>query len=120
MSPIAKIDFSDYSQVIPAFGVIILMNFTYNLGVGLCGGFVLYPLCRILAGKARGFNRRHGFFSASACSSSSSTHTHDAHTRGAPDGAPRTFFQEPLSSGALRRLFLLLLSFGNTVHALPG
>ncbi len=41
VSPITKIDFSDYSEVIPAFGVIALMSFTYNIGVGLCGGFVL-------------------------------------------------------------------------------
>ena len=53
ISPIAKIDWSDYSEVIPAFGVIVLMSFTFNLGVGLCGGFVLYPICKIFAGKAR-------------------------------------------------------------------
>ena len=53
MSPIAGIDWGDYSEVIPAFGVIVLMSFTYNLGVGLCGGFVLYPLCKIFAGRAR-------------------------------------------------------------------
>jgi len=53
ISPIAKIDFSDYSEVIPAFGVIVLMSFTYNIGVGLCGGFVLYPLCKVFAGQAR-------------------------------------------------------------------
>jgi AGZA family xanthine/uracil permease-like MFS transporter len=53
VSPIAKIDYSDYSEVIPAFGVIALMSFTYNIGVGLCGGFVLYPLCKIFAGKAK-------------------------------------------------------------------
>jgi adenine/guanine/hypoxanthine permease len=53
VSPITRIDFSDYSEVIPAFSVIALMSFTYNLGVGLCGGFVLYPLCKIFAGKAR-------------------------------------------------------------------
>ena len=53
LSPIAKIDFSDYSEVIPAFGVIVLMSFTFNIGVGLCGGFVLYPLCKVFAGQAR-------------------------------------------------------------------
>jgi len=56
VSPITKIDFSDYSEVIPAFGVIALMSFTYNIGVGLCGGFVLYPLCKIFAGKAKGIH----------------------------------------------------------------
>ena len=56
ISPIVKVDFSDYSEVIPAFGVIVLMAFTYNIGVGLCGGFVLYPLCKIFAGKAKGIH----------------------------------------------------------------
>jgi len=56
VSPIAKIDFSDYSEVIPAFAVVVLMSFTFNLGVGLCGGFVLYPLCKIFAGKAKGIH----------------------------------------------------------------
>ncbi len=56
VSPITRIDFSDYSEVIPAFGVIALMSFTYNIGVGLCGGFVLYPLCKIFAGKAKGIH----------------------------------------------------------------
>jgi AGZA family xanthine/uracil permease-like MFS transporter len=51
MSPIKKIDFDDYTELIPAFGVIILMSFTYNIGVGLCGGFVLFPLVKLIAGK---------------------------------------------------------------------
>lgn len=51
MSPIKKIDFDDFTEFIPAFGVIILMSFTYNIGVGLCGGFVLFPLFKIIGGK---------------------------------------------------------------------
>jgi AGZA family xanthine/uracil permease-like MFS transporter len=53
IGPIANIDWRDYSEVIPAFAVIVLMSFTYNLGVGMCGGFVLYPLCKVFAGKGR-------------------------------------------------------------------
>ena len=53
IAPIARIDWSDYTEVIPAFAVIVLMSFSFNIGVGLCGGFVLYPLCKIFAGKAR-------------------------------------------------------------------
>ncbi len=53
MSPITKINFKDYTEVIPAFAVIALMSFTYNIGVGLCGGFVLFPLCKLAGGKFR-------------------------------------------------------------------
>ncbi|NQS90721.1 BMP family ABC transporter substrate-binding protein [Patescibacteria group bacterium] len=53
ISPITKINFKDYTEVIPAFAVIALMSFTYNIGVGLCGGFVLFPLCKLAGGKFR-------------------------------------------------------------------
>ncbi len=51
MSPITRLDFKDYTEVIPAFAVIVLMSFTYNIGVGLCGGFVLFPICKVAAGR---------------------------------------------------------------------
>ena len=51
MQPVVKINFSDLSEMIPAFAVIILMSFTYNIGVGICSGFVLYPLFKIISGK---------------------------------------------------------------------
>lgn len=51
ISPIKNIDFGDYTESIPAFAVIILMSFTYNIGVGLCGGFVLFPLVKVIGGK---------------------------------------------------------------------
>lgn len=53
MGPIKKIDFDDYTEIIPAFAVIILMSFTYNIGVGLCGGFVLFPLVKVIGGRYR-------------------------------------------------------------------
>jgi len=43
LESVTKIDFTDYSEFIPSFAVIALMSFTYNIGVGLCSGFVLYP-----------------------------------------------------------------------------
>jgi adenine/guanine/hypoxanthine permease len=51
LSPIVKIDFEDYTEVIPAFVVIVLMCFTYNLGIGVTAGFVVYPLMKVLAGR---------------------------------------------------------------------
>jgi AGZA family xanthine/uracil permease-like MFS transporter len=52
LSPITKIDFADYSESIPAFVVIALMAFTFNIAIGITAGFVLYPICKVVAGKA--------------------------------------------------------------------
>lgn len=53
LSPIKNINFDDLSEVIPVFTVIVLMSFTYNLGIGMTGGFVVYPLIKSLSGKIR-------------------------------------------------------------------
>lgn len=53
LEPITKINFADYSESIPAFAVVTLMCFTFNIAVGICAGFVLYPLCKLVAGKIR-------------------------------------------------------------------
>lgn len=50
---VARIHFEDYTEAIPAFAVIVLMSFTYNLGIGMTAGFVLYPLFKVVAGRAR-------------------------------------------------------------------
>ena len=51
--PITKIDFSDYTELVPAFLIISLMSFTYNIGVGLIAGFVLYPIGKVVTGRRR-------------------------------------------------------------------
>jgi adenine/guanine/hypoxanthine permease len=53
VAPIVKIDFDDYTELIPAFAVIALMSFTYNIGVGITAGLVLYPLFKLAAGRQR-------------------------------------------------------------------
>jgi len=53
ITPILKIDFDDYTELIPAFTVIALMSFTYNIGVGITAGLVLYPLFKLAAGGAK-------------------------------------------------------------------
>ncbi len=40
-------------ELIPAFTVVILMSFTYNIGIGITGGFVLYPFCKVVSGRYR-------------------------------------------------------------------
>jgi adenine/guanine/hypoxanthine permease len=51
LAPIVKIDFGDYTESIPAFAVVALMCFTFNIAVGISAGFVLYPFCKVVAGK---------------------------------------------------------------------
>ena len=51
LSPITRIDFSDYSESIPAFAVVALMAFTFNIAIGISAGFVLYPICKLVAGE---------------------------------------------------------------------
>ncbi len=53
LAPISRIDFNDYTEMIPAFAVIVLMSFTYNIGIGITGGFVLYPFFKTVTGRAR-------------------------------------------------------------------
>lgn len=51
LSSITKIDFHDYTESIPAFVVVILMSFTYNIGIGITGGFILYPFFKLTSGR---------------------------------------------------------------------
>ena len=53
LAPIVKIDFGDYTESIPAFAVVALMCFTFNIAVGISAGFVLYPFCKLVAGKTK-------------------------------------------------------------------
>ncbi|HUO04458.1 MAG TPA: NCS2 family permease [Candidatus Binataceae bacterium] len=51
VSPVARINFADYTESIPAFAVIALMSFTYNIGVGIAAGLALYPALKFAAGR---------------------------------------------------------------------
>jgi AGZA family xanthine/uracil permease-like MFS transporter len=53
LAPVARIGFSDLTELFPAFTVIALMIFTYNIGVGITAGFVVYPFCKLVAGRVR-------------------------------------------------------------------
>ncbi len=53
LAPITRIKFDDFTELIPAFVVVALMSFTYNIGVGITAGFVLYPFCKLVAGRRR-------------------------------------------------------------------
>ena len=53
ISAITHIDFNDQTEWLPAFVTIVLMVFTYNLGIGITAGFVIYPLFKLLTGRVR-------------------------------------------------------------------
>ncbi len=53
MAPLGKLNFKDFTEVIPAICVIAGMSFTYNLGIGLTAGFVIYPVLKTAAGQWR-------------------------------------------------------------------
>lgn len=53
MSPITKINFDDYTTAVPVFSIIALMSFTFNLGIGMTAGFVIYTLLKIVTGKIK-------------------------------------------------------------------
>jgi adenine/guanine/hypoxanthine permease len=53
LTPITRIPFDDLTELVPAFGVIVLMAFTYNIGIGMTAGFLLYPFCKLVSGRLR-------------------------------------------------------------------
>lgn len=53
ISPISKFKFDDLAATIPSFVTIVLMSFTYNLGIGMTAGFVLYPVTMLIAGNIK-------------------------------------------------------------------
>ena len=53
LTSITKARLDDLTEAVPIFSVIVLMSFTYNIGIGMTAGFVLYPLMKVLAGRGR-------------------------------------------------------------------
>lgn len=53
VGPVTRINFSDYTELIPAFLTITLMIFTFNIGVGMTAGLLAYPLLKTMAGRFR-------------------------------------------------------------------
>lgn len=51
IAPITRIDFDDYTELVPAFLTITLMIFTYNIGVGMTAGLLAHPALKTIAGK---------------------------------------------------------------------
>lgn len=53
MEPVLKIDYSDYSEAIPAVLTMAAMPFTYSISNGIALGFLSYVLVKLFSGKGR-------------------------------------------------------------------
>jgi AGZA family xanthine/uracil permease-like MFS transporter len=53
IEPIRKIPFDDYTELVPAFLTIVLISFTFNIGVGITAGLISYPLMKTVSGRIR-------------------------------------------------------------------
>ena len=47
----AKLDFGDYTELMPAFLTIVMMLFTFNIGVGITSGFISWVLLKLMSGR---------------------------------------------------------------------
>ncbi len=53
MGAVREIDWSDPTEAAPAFFTLLLMPLSFNISHGLAAGFVIYPLVKAAAGRAR-------------------------------------------------------------------
>lgn len=53
LAPIARIDFNDFTELFPAFLTIVLISFTYNIGVGMTAGLLSHPILKLMSGRVR-------------------------------------------------------------------
>jgi adenine/guanine/hypoxanthine permease len=53
MQNVAKIDWKDYTESVPAFLTLIGIPLSYSIADGLALGFIAYPIIKLLAGRGR-------------------------------------------------------------------
>jgi AGZA family xanthine/uracil permease-like MFS transporter len=53
---VAKINFEDLTEAVPALATITMMLFTFNIANGLTAGLALYPVFKVLTGRWRDLN----------------------------------------------------------------
>jgi len=51
MTTVAKIDFSDYTEAVPAFIAIMAMPFMYSISEGIALGVISYVIINLVTGK---------------------------------------------------------------------
>lgn len=50
---VRKIAFDDLTEAVPAFAVVVMMVFTFNIANGLTAGLIVHPLMKLIAGRIR-------------------------------------------------------------------
>lgn len=53
MEGVRQIDFTDFTEALPAFLTIAMMPFTYSIANGISAGLVVYPLLKLATGRGR-------------------------------------------------------------------
>jgi AGZA family xanthine/uracil permease-like MFS transporter len=53
LDSIRRIEFDDFTELMPAFVTITMMVFTFNIANGLTAGLVVHPIMKVLAGRWR-------------------------------------------------------------------
>ncbi|MGG5462024.1 NCS2 family permease [Clostridium sp. B9] len=53
MGAITEIDFSDFTEAVPAFFTVAMMPFTYSIANGIAIGMIFYPVMKIATGKGK-------------------------------------------------------------------
>ena len=53
LTSVTKIDFTDYTEAIPAFIAIIAMPFMYSISEGIAMGVISYVVLKLASGKAK-------------------------------------------------------------------
>ena len=56
LGSVARIDFTDLTEAVPAYATIITMIYTFNIANGLTAGLILYPLIKVATGRWRDLN----------------------------------------------------------------
>jgi AGZA family xanthine/uracil permease-like MFS transporter len=51
IKPVLQIDFTDLTELVPAFLTIVLMVFTFNIGVGMTSGIIAHVLLKVCTGR---------------------------------------------------------------------
>ncbi len=53
MSAVSRLNLDDWTELVPAFIIISLMCFTYNIGIGMTAGFIVYTLIKVIKKEAK-------------------------------------------------------------------
>src|SRR6056297_2744508 len=53
MTNITKLDWEDFTEILPAFVAMIAMPLTYSISNGIALGFIVYPIVKLFTGKGK-------------------------------------------------------------------